>query len=169
MKPSIYDYYQKLINERQIDLILLGKKNSEFDRLFSLFVSLDSNFLFPRNQEVKLETYIRKLIDKAFNFILSDQTGDIGIASFYANDLTNKTAFVNALGINSENQRKNIASLVSEFIIEFSRERGMEFMRCEVDRNNHKSISLIQKFNFTVERETDHNTFIMKRDIRIKE
>lgn len=160
--------FQKYMSEQQLELILLGKEEEDYRRLHALLIALDSHYLYPRDPEIPLETYLGKLIDKAYNFVLADASGDIGILSLYANDFVNKVAYINAMGIIKSHQRKQIAILLSDFCIEFCQELGMDYLKCEIDKSNVKSLSLVKKYNFEMESEKDANTVIMVRDIRVK-
>ncbi|MEK5174119.1 GNAT family N-acetyltransferase [Heyndrickxia sp. FSL W8-0496] len=162
---NVIEKYKYVLDKKGIDLILLEKSEKDIERLEQLFIQLDSIFLIPQQQNMPLKIYVEKLINQAFNFVLVESNCDIGLISIYANDFVSKTSFVNAIGILTSHQGKQLASITSEFIIEYSKGVGMEYMKAHINKANYKSLSLVKKFGFKVlSEETDK--FIVIKDLK---
>jgi ribosomal protein S18 acetylase RimI-like enzyme len=166
VKNRSFQKYQDILKGKGLELHLLDKVEGSLGRLVNIFIKLDSIYLSTQHQESEIQSYAKKLNDHAYNFVLVDQKEDIGILSFYANDFVHKTAFVSSLGVLPAYQRNNYASILWLFLKELLKELEFSFVKCEINKDNFKSISLVSKFNFTIEIETENNSYIMVREIK---
>ncbi|WP_075981919.1 GNAT family N-acetyltransferase [Bacillus massilinigeriensis] len=166
VETTSFKKIEKMLKKRQLGIIELDYSELNLDRLISIFNNIESAFLTPRQPGMDIKTYANKLIKNAYNFVITDNEKDIGIVSLYANDFTNKLVFINAIGLLSSYQSKNIGNIISEFIIDFSKEKGMEILKSHIDKRNQASLGLATKFKLKIEGELDENTYIMSRDLR---
>ncbi len=158
--------YQRICKEQNIELCLLNRSNTDLKRLTDILLQINSDYLSPYQEGVSFEMYVRKLNDQAYNFVLSHEHKDIGFVSVYANDYINKASYISSMGILSTYQGKKISVLLSEIIIDFTKEKNLKFIKCEVDKNNNKIIGLIEKFGLKKECETDRGTCMMILELK---
>lgn len=155
--------WKGILNEKGLTLEILNNEGNDIERLIALFNKIDSIYLAPQ-QGVSKEEYAKKLINHAYNFVVSDNNSDVGFLSLYANDYINKIAYVSTVGIFPSYRNKNIATTLALFTFDFSEEIGMKYVKGEVNKNNYKSLSLVSKY-YQIESETEHNTFMIVRDL----
>lgn len=165
VKNNVFLNYKDKFYKKELNFIQLNNESGELERLFQLIIQIDSEFLFPLDQEEKLKTYCKKLIDNAHNFILSDSECDIGILSIYANDHKNKMAFTSTIGILPSFRGGSIGVSLVKFAIEFAKEEGMEFYKAEVSKKNAKWLAFLQRYKFEIESETENDSYIIVRKL----
>lgn len=158
--------YKDIFQKKNIRFSLLKNDEKDIERLLSLLIKIDSPYLYPKDQNISLQVYSKKLINSAFNFILQYKNSDIGVLSIYANDFINKTAFTSSMGISPSQRGGKIAHLLVKFGIEFSKEIGMDFLRAEVDKENSKMVAFLKRYNFQIESETYRKSYILVNNLK---
>lgn len=168
VKNQSLDKYKNVFLNRGLEMSLLQKEDKDVERLVALILNVDSPFLFTGNSKMSLHTYAKKLIDNAYNIVLTEKNKDIAFISFYANDFINKIAYVSSIGIlPSFRGGRTIFSLI-KLSIEFAEEIKMEYLKAEVDKENSKWLNFLTRYYFEIERETENNTCIIVRNLKEK-
>jgi len=160
LKTKSFQNYQQVMNEKNLNFCLITEKE-QVKRLIKIINKVDSIFLHPSDQSISLESYGEKLIDNAITIIVSDESGDVGLISFYANDFESKTAFCSSLGIISSHRGGDIANDLIRFSLDYIHEVGLEVGKAEVSKHNLGIVRLLRKFHFYIESETPHNSYIL--------
>jgi len=179
LKTKSFQSYQQMMNGKNLNFCLITEKE-QVKRLIEIINKIDSIFLHPSDQSISLANYGEKLIEKAITIIVSDESGDVGLISFYANDFLSKTAFCTSLGIISSHRRGDIAKDLIRFALDYIHEVGLEVGKAEVSKHNLGIVRLLRKFHFYIESETANNSYILAtklsehnfpyyRDFEIKE
>ena len=165
LKTKSFQTYHQIMKEKDLNLSLLTK-TSELNRLVEMLIKIESKFLLPRDENISLQLYALKLINKAVTIIVSDKNHDIGLLSFYANDYVGKNAFCSSIGVISSHRGGSIARNLVKFGFDYLYEIGMETIRTEVDKKNLGVVSFLKNFNFHIESETEENTYILVADLK---
>ncbi|MBL4954466.1 GNAT family N-acetyltransferase [Neobacillus sp. YIM B02564] len=163
-----FQKYKDIFQKNGLDFILLDKGENEKGRLVAFFNKLNSEFLFPMEQQEALKVHVIKLLDYAYNFILVDKENncDVSLLSIYANDFITKTAFGGKIGILPSYRGGRTAFHLANFSLEFAKELGMDYFRVEVDKNNTRWLAyLMERKKFQIESENDNNSYILIRDL----
>jgi len=93
--------------------------------------------------------FAQKLAQNAVVCVAKENKTICGLAAFYANDFENKTAFITLFGILPAFQRKHIGKQLMDFCFSAAINRGMEYIRLEVDLNNPNAIAFYENNGFT--------------------
>lgn len=166
LNNGCFQKYKNILREKDIDFNLLNNETVDLERLVKFFDQIDSQYLLPKDNEIKLQDYLNKILKNAYTFILSEKNTDIGIISLYLNDLRNKIAYCSSMGILPSYRGKNIAPILIDFGIQFSREMGMEYIKAEVEKSNSKMITLFTKYDFEIKDETENNSYIILKELK---
>lgn len=154
--------YKNTFSGNGLEFIFLRKGPNSVERLIKILSDIDSDFIFPTDEKLKLDQYAVKLLNHAYNFILIDEEREIGVISIYANDQETKTAFASTIGILPSYRGRNLALQLVKFAMEFSKEVGMEKGRAEISKDNSKWLKFLLRQGFEIESETEHSYFIIK-------
>ncbi|MDA0524840.1 GNAT family N-acetyltransferase [Methanococcoides alaskense] len=122
------------------------------------------SFIPPLDQVVDINKYSDKLVQNADCFFIQNNGKTIGFLAVYANDYSKKIAFISSISIMPEYQSTGISQKLIDFSIEYSRKKGMNFMKLEVNKNNTKAIKFYIKNLFKIE-SVNHNNIIMVKNI----
>lgn len=154
-------YRDKFLKEG-VELTLLHKSEQDIRRMANILVAIDSQYLFPTDDETKLYEYAKKLVDNAYNFILTEGNRDIGTISVYANNFVTKTAYTSTIGIIPSYRGGRMVKYLVEMVLDFAKEVGMVYYRAEVHKANEKWANfLTSKFGFQIESETTNGTYMI--------
>lgn len=162
-----FQKYKNLLGKMGLDFSLLINDIDGLERLDSFIYKMDSNYLLPSDNDVELKDYSKKLIENAYNFILVEDNNDISILSIYVNDLLTKTAYCSSIGILPTHQGRNIAPILIDFGIQFSKEMGMELIKAEVNKSNSKMITLFTRYDFHISSETEKDSYIIIKELNV--
>lgn len=158
-------YRDKFLKEG-VELTLLHKGEEDIKRMAHILVGIDSKYLFPTEDETRLYEYAKKLVDNAYNFILTEENRDIGTISLYANDFVTKTAYTSTIGIIPSYRGGRMIKYLVEMALDFAKEVGMVYYRAEVHKANEKWANfLIGKFGFQIESETENGTYMIVKKL----
>lgn len=166
VETKSFQKYQQMMKEKELDFCLLSKEEEDIERLVNMLIKVDSRFIHPKDQNISLQMYAKKLIDNGINIIVADKIGDVGLLCFYANDFINKIAFCSSIGVIKSYRGGNLAKNLVKFGLDCNKELGMEAVRAEVDKNNPGVVAFLKRFNFHIESETENNSYILVVDLR---
>lgn len=161
-----FEKYQTIFKEKGFTFQAFLKGKDEIKRFTDFLIKMNSIFLLPQQNEIEVNKYVTKLFDHANNFILMDGHTDIGIISFYANDMVNKTAFVSSIAFLPSYQGKKIGYSFGNFVTEYAIEKGMEYIKCEINMDNVPSLALAKKQLYKIQSETERNTYILIKKLK---
>lgn len=88
-----------------------------------------------------------------------------GYAAMYANDRQTHTAFMTLLAVRPECQGMGVGKALMERCLLAAREAGMCRVRLEVHRENHRAISMYERFGFRFEAQHTEETIFMSKSL----
>lgn len=110
-----------------------------------------------------LEEYAKKLYDKASNFEIVDKNDkNLGMISFYSNDLIDNIGFLTLIVVNKKNSNRGMGSKLINFAEEYCRNKGMKKMRLEVLKNNEPALKFYKKHKYYISEENDKTYYMIK-------
>lgn len=162
VKSESIKSYERIFLRRGASLQLLEKSTNDKERLLRILKAIDSDFIFPTEQKLQLDSYAIKLLNNAYNFILINEEHDIGVISIYANDHTSKIAFASTIGLLPSYRGGSFALYLVKFGLEFCKEVGMVKARAEIRKDNSKWLKFLLRQKFEIESETETSYYIIK-------
>lgn len=131
--------------------------------------SLLTEFLdiFPRltDKISNIDEYAEKLRDFANVYVAKNNSENVGILVFYANDKESKEAYISLIGVKRGNTRNGIGKELLGCCNEISRKCGMSKIKLEVDQDNMNAIKFYKKNGFSFVSRSERNSFYMQREI----
>lgn len=127
----------------------------EFDKVFDPYLS---------KQTSDLDTYIRKICEKAIVFVIKEDDEYLGFIAFYANDDKNYLAYLTLIAVKPFAQKRKIGKLLLDLCIETSRKNGMTDLKLEVNEANTIATSFYKRNGFKFCGETSiHSKYMIKK------
>ncbi len=140
-------------------------KVSEKNDIYALLVEFLEVFPNLREKISSLDEYAQKLSEFAYVYAVTENSQQVGVLVFYANDRETKTAYISLIGVKKGNERKGIGKDMLNYCQQLSRENGMCKIRLEVDEGNENAIIFYEKNGFSFVDKTKHNSFYMMKDL----
>lgn len=122
----------------------------------------------PLSTYVDIDTYGKKIYEKAITFEAWNGKELIGLLAAYYNDKNTKHGFITNVSVLKENQHIGIASSLLENAINFGRKEFFTKLLLEIHRNNTNAIHLYRKYGFK-EIEQNKQIITMSLDLPLKE
>lgn len=144
-----------------MELVKLTEKQKALD------VLEEFSDIFPHLCEKvdNIENYAEKLI-RYSNFYIARQDGEnFGLAVFYSNDFTTKTAYISLIGIKKVSQGKGLGKWLLVKCEEESKKQGMTKISLEVDCDNVGAITFYKKNGFVIGTHTERNSMYMHKNL----
>lgn len=157
--------FREQFQKEKIDFLLLDKEAIHIERIAAIMNNINSEYVIPTDDEVKLRQYYMKLIENAYNFVLVHGNEDIAILSIYANNFQSKIAYTSTIGIVPSFRGGTIAPSLVKFALQFAKEAGMEVYKAEIDKKNTRWLAFLTRYHFRIESETNNNSYIVSRDL----
>ncbi|EPC04178.1 hypothetical protein L861_02375 [Litchfieldella anticariensis FP35 = DSM 16096] len=102
-----------------------------------------------------IDSYIDKVMGSG-NLVTHYNNGKlIGFVAFYCNDETMKHAFVSLIVVSPEMRNTGISCSLLETVVFMAKRKGMEKVRLEVKKNNHRAFGFYEKHGFKVNSQTE--------------
>lgn len=121
---------------------------------------------FPRSLSERvgnIRTYAEKLSKNATVDIISSEDKIIGFSAYYCNDVLTKQAFLTQIAVSGTYRGLQIGSVLLEYCIETSKQKGMEKLICEVDDTNSVAIKFYERHGFVfVKKASDSSRYLEK-------
>ncbi|UMZ14031.1 GNAT family N-acetyltransferase [Pseudomonas sp. MPFS] len=111
-----------------------------------------------------LDSYWKKLLEKAELITHSIEGCNGGFIAFYCNDVQKEESFITLMLVNSDFRGRNIASNLVEAVLSITRSRGFKRCALEVKKNNNSAIGLYEKMGFSLFEEREFSN-IMKVNV----
>lgn len=164
---STVEEFHNVFQKQNILFSLLSKEDNDIERMIEFFQKMNSEYLYPIDNEENLRLYIKKLIDHAYNFVLTSQNNeDIALISIYANDFESKMSYSSAIGILPTFRGGNIAANIVKFALKFAKEKGMDYYKAEISKKNAAWLYFLKRNGFQIKGETENNSYIVIKDLR---
>lgn len=114
---------------------------------------------------LNIEDYVEKIKNRAINYIYEENGKDIGLISFYANDLESKTAYISLIFVLNDFKGKGVSIALINKCIETCCLLGMKQIKLEVSKENFRAINFYKYNNFELTNECTANTFYMRKSL----
>lgn len=108
------------------------------------------NYNPPINEDVDLEKYTLKLINKANIVVLREENKLVGLCAFYCNSLEAQKGFISSIGLLKEYQGRGLSEKLLKAVIEVSTNKEMRSLFLEVFSGNKRAISFYKKNSFVI-------------------
>lgn len=115
-----------------------------------------------RNGRVDIKDFSEKLHQYACVFVFEDNDVVKGFAAFYANDLSQKIAFLSMIAVKEEYRREHVGSKMLKFAELEARSKGMHFLKLEVSRSNLGAIRFYDNHGYSVCEENSTSYYMVK-------
>ncbi|MDI9589871.1 MAG: GNAT family N-acetyltransferase [Acidobacteriota bacterium] len=112
--------------------------------------------------ESQIASLSAKFSKAARVLVVREQDTVLGFCAYYANDLTNLTAYISMIVITAEAQGRGIGSQLLSRVIEDSRRRGMTTLRLEVALDNERALGFYAKHGFSFEHGTGDHLYLIR-------
>ncbi len=115
-----------------------------------------------RNGIVNIKEFSQKLHQNAC--VCAFENNDIikGFAAYYANDKSQKIAFLSMIAVKEEYRREHIGSEILKFAELEAQSKGMHFLKLEVNRSNLGAIRFYTNHGYSVCEENPTSYYMEK-------
>lgn len=155
--------YKKIFSLYGFSLEHLEKSIYNLNRLKNFFNLAEKMYIPPLKEQIDVDEYSKKLLLKADNFFITYKKSDISLLSIYVNDYISGVAYISSICVLDNYSGRSIAHLLLNLSLDFSKIKEMKRIRLEVNKNNHKALSLYRKNKFDIVENTNNNSYIMER------
>lgn len=115
---------------------------------------------------IELENYSKKLSENAYSLIiLNENQSIVGMASAYINNIDTKIAYLIILGISEKYRGLHLGRYLLNIINQKANEKGMNKIKLEVRKNNHKAISIYKKEGYDIIGDASETSFYMLKNL----
>lgn len=111
------------------------------------------------------EDYIEKLARNAQTYEFYVDEALVGGASFYANDLATRIAYLSQFAIHGSCRGRGLGAVAIEEVCRLARMMGMSQIRLEVLRGNTAARSLYEKAGFEYEEDCGNVSMFMRKTL----
>lgn len=141
-----------------------------FEEVSAVWDTLSEASAVPLSVSIpRYREYLAKLGEHATTLCLVRGGSLVGAASYYANDLDARRAFLSQFAVASRFKRQGYGVRILEEACARARACGMESMGLEVAHDNAAARALYGKCGFVFERETGHGSSLMVKDLTAKD
>jgi ribosomal protein S18 acetylase RimI-like enzyme len=127
--------------------VLICEDKDSFEDIYNYLLENDSNMTPPLSKRVNIETYSRKLFDKAKQFWIKKDQKAIGFAACY---VIESEMYISSISICSGYKGLGLGKKLLEYIISFGRKNELKKIILEVQPENKNVINFYKKFNFNL-------------------
>ena len=120
----------------------------DFKTIYNFLKKCDNLFIPKLSSIVNLKEYSEKLSKKSIQFCHYVNGNLVGMLAMYANDFTEKTAFITIMVLIKEYQGRGLAKQLLIDAIKYAKNLGFKKVRLEVYNKNIKAINLYKKLGF---------------------
>lgn len=133
--------------------------------ILNMLIEFEEIFPHLKEKISGYEEYANKLSEFAYVYKAVKRDKTFGIIVFYANDFSNKIAYISLIGVKKEFQRMKLGTWLLEECIKMGKKYGMERMKLEVDTDNIKAIRFYEKNLFCKTEAASLSSMYMERKI----
>lgn len=142
---------------------IFGPKIIEEYQIKEFLEKTDKEFNPKLSSKVNIPEYSEKLFNNAILIVAeSDNHNYVGLTAFYANDYTNKTAYLSNINVMQEYSGLGIGKSMMKKMGQYLIDKGFKSIFLEVYKSNYTAIKLYEKFDFTIESEKN-SFYVMKK------
>ncbi|WP_018394780.1 GNAT family N-acetyltransferase [Bacillus sp. 37MA] len=143
------------------------KKIKSNDEIIQVLNSFDNVFKPTISSRIpELNQYSKKLLEHGEVYTINDEKNQIqGFAAFYANDHESKVAYLIFIAVNPNVQNKYYGKELLDLCINVSKDKGMEFLKLEVQKENHRAISFYNRNGFSYIGNASSHANYMQREL----
>ncbi len=149
------------MSEKKLAVFVIHKSQENILKLTEFFSSVNSSFTTPLSARTELDGYAEKILTKAV--VLGVEIGEnlVGLASFYANDLSLRKAYLTVIAVKPELLRRGIATQLIQEMISIVTRKKMCSVVAITDSQNIASKNMYIKNGFVLSAERENRaTFI---------
>ena len=122
--------------------------DTSFEDLYKFLLKIDSSFPVKLSDKCSIQQYVDKLISLG-TLVIEKRNGEIvGIVGGYINDDNSKLAYISIVGVDSDYQKKGIASTLIKVFIDKCKEKKYKGVHLYTHKTNYSAITLYKKFMF---------------------
>ena len=132
------------------------------ESIYNLLLEFDHCFPHLKEKISDYRTFSEKLQKYANVFVVKDETSNIALTCFYANDFQNFCGYITLIGVKSECRGLGLGGYLLDFTEETMKKIGMKSIRLEVDRDNYNAQCFYLKKGFNIEEEKKGSFFMVK-------
>ena len=127
----------------------LSVNRSHLEELRQHLIYSDTSFFPSLSTRVDLETYAKKIYDRANRFEAWDNGNLIGLVAVYCDNHEKHPAFITNVSVLPTYQGKGIASQLMNNCLEYIREQEFGVVELEVNQHNLVAVAVYQKYGFS--------------------
>ena len=133
-----------------------------FDNILKVIQEFSQCFYTLKTGKVNTLQIAEKLSKKGIVLGLSVNGKILGFAAFYANDFTDKTAYLSLFAVASQYRKMGYGKALIDEVVSKSRNAGMDKIILQVLNKNTGAISFYQKIGFNITRNIEETCFMEK-------
>lgn len=163
-----------ILAHKDINMIILNPSNKinnnlviellkNEDEILCLLNEFDNIFYPAISEKVDiLENYANKLSLNAFVYLVKTNKY-LGFVTLYANDYTNKTAYISFIGVKKEARNMKIGKKLLKLCYKKAKEQEMKFIKLEVQNWNLNAIKFYENNGFSyVDEASSESVYLIK-------
>lgn len=124
-------------------------KTADYDDLLLHLQRCNSKFIPNLDSRINIETYSKKIIEKAITFEAWDDLVLIGLVAAYFNSTETKAAYITSVSTIESYSGMGVASRLLDMCIEYGNLHKYFKIRLEVSEGNISAIRLYKKYGFS--------------------
>lgn len=126
---------------------------------------LDFKDCFPHLKEriQNLIDYSKKLESNAEVYVATIEEKIVGMCCFYANDKKNFIGYITLIAVKSYYRKIGIGRLMIEFVQSIMVNKGMKYVKLEVDKNNYNAYNFYIQNGFEIDQEKEYVFYLLKK------
>lgn len=117
----------------------------------------------------ELLSYLRKLLDFGYVFVLEESGALKGLLGFYANNMQNREAYISILSVDQDLRGQGWGAKLLGRVLDVCWNSGMSSVALNVVKNNLRGIAFYKKFGFYVAGEGRDSSHWLMRLVRKKD
>jgi ribosomal protein S18 acetylase RimI-like enzyme len=125
-------------------------QKSKEDDISNHLVCIDNDFFPKLSSILNLKSFAKKINDKTIRFEAWVGRQLIGLVSVYYNNFESKIGYVNHVGVLKRYRGLGISNTLISNAIQYGKEKGFEYLKLEVSKDNAVAKLLYEKHNFYI-------------------
>ena len=133
--------------------------------ILNVLQTFDNVFKPPIAEKVRdINAYANKLFENAYVFVASKDK-ILGFVALYANDYSNKTAYIPYIGVMQEARNLKIGRKLLDICYKTAVAQGMKFIKLEVQKENLIACNFYKSNGFVLQGQASNKSFYMIREL----
>ncbi|MBP9932976.1 MAG: GNAT family N-acetyltransferase [Chitinophagaceae bacterium] len=130
------------------------------DEIKSHLLKCSAYFYPPLHEKIDIQAYSKKINRHSVTFEAWDGNDLVGLVAAYLNDLESRSGFITNVSVVASYMGRGIASELLDICVQYSKEKGFNEIKLEVQERNTPAIFLYTKKNF-IEVKNEAGTILM--------